>query len=763
MLAKSRQNILLLLILILAFLYRFALLTWNSYPPGSDMGLHESVIKSITSGGGFFQNLYHMGGGVSATNPGFHIFVIAATAMTGMPDYLAQAVVASFFSSLIAAGAFLFVRTAWGKSTSLIAASLVAFSVSDIAILIWGGYPNVITLSLIPIIFYLFLQRSRFSTYTYLATTALLTGSIFLTHIFSALIFSTITLITLFAAALLGGKAYRIRSQVADWLLPIFLGALIVSPYLFRAVPIYFGTEGTVTNAASAAKEALLETNLVSVDVVFLSLIPIFLFFLLSKVYKGKIFTIQAILSAVWVIVPALMTQAYLLGVYLVYVRFLYFFFLPVIICIALMIDVGSNIFSRALGELLSRIRKIRVGTKMNNTKLLHSHNLTKWNAASVFVVIIILPTIFFGPLFAAPRVGLAFTDSYQVMTPAGYEAIEWIRTNTAPDSVCVADANFGWWVSGFAQRPTLSAIKPQYLILAHEFEVARVATNILDLNHFIDNELIRIGQDYSDSVNIHEFSAWVNGSYIPYKFFSFIDSETDFIYRNESTPSYQSFSQIPIVSTNVEGDTNSATFLTTRKNSLFTITEETTLYRGVRFAEVSITLQAQNPAISFDWLHFYYQQSGSPIQYANSIAAVDTNMQALSQIILPEGTLGTSVLMRENPDSYELVYHLEGKSTTQIRFFVGLGQYQPASANMGTSYLQELILNNTETYLLETSGLQLTFFDYKTELQDWNISYIIARDKEAILRLSNEPLFNLVFRNNEVSIFEVRQNSTWH
>ncbi|HEX9863136.1 MAG TPA: 6-pyruvoyl-tetrahydropterin synthase-related protein [Candidatus Bathyarchaeia archaeon] len=761
MLTKSRQNILLLLILVLAFLYRFTLLTWNTYPPGSDMGLHESVIKSITNGGGFFQNLYHMGGGVSATNPGFHIFTIAVIEMTGLPDYLAQSIVASLFSALIAATAFLFVRAAWGKSTPLIAAALVAFCGSDIAILIWGGYPNVITLMLIPVIFYWFLQRSRFSKYTYLATGSLLVGSMFLTHIFSALVFAAIALITLFAAALLGRKNNQIRSQVAYWLSPILLGILIVSPYLLSAVPTYFGTEGTVTNPISTIREALLETNLVSVNVVYLSLVPMLLFFLLSKVYKGKFFTIQAILSAAWVIVPALMTQAYLLGVYLVYARFVYFLVLPAIIGIALMINLGSSIFSRALGKLMSRTRKTGFGMKTSRPKLLPFHNPAKWKATSVFAVTIILLTIFLTPLFAAPNVGIALTNFYQVMTQEGYEAIEWIKANTTPGSICVADANFGWWVSGFSQRPTLSAIEPQNMILAHEFEVAKVAANILDLNHFIDNGLIRISQDDSDSANNHEFSAWINGSYLPYEFFSFRDGETDFIYRNGTTPSYQSFSQIPIVSTDVEGDSNSATFLATRENSLFTIIEETTLYRETRFAEVSITLQTKIQGSSFDWLHFYYQQRGPPIQYANSIAAVDTSMQVLSQIIFPEDTLGTSVLMRENPDSYELVYHLEGKSTAQIRFFVGLSQIQPYDANVQTSYLQELIFNNTQTYLFETSDLQLTFFNYKTEIQEWNVSYVIARDKESILRLSNESLFSLVFRNNEVSIFKVKQNAT--
>jgi hypothetical protein len=759
MLTKSRQNILLLLILVLAFLYRFTLLTWNTYPPGSDMGLHESVIKSITNGGGFFQNLYHMGGGVSATNPGFHIFAIAVIEMTGLPDYLAQSIVASFFSALIAAAAFLFVRAAWGKSTPLIAAALVAFCGSDIAILIWGGYPNVITLMLIPFIFYWFFQRSRFSKGTYLATGSLLVGSMFLTHIFSALVFAAITVITLFAAALLGRKNNQIRSQVAYWLLPILLGALIFSPYLLSAVPTYFGTEGTVTNPISTIREALLEINLVTVNVVFLSLIPMLLFLLLSKVYKGKFFTTQAILSAVWVIVPALMTQAYLLGVYLVYARFVYFLVLPAIICIALMINLGSSIFSRALGKIINR--KTGFGIKTSPTKSLPSHNPAKWNATAVFAVTIILLTIFLTPLFAAPNVGISLTNFYQVMTRAGYEAIEWIKANTTPGSICVADANFGWWVSGFAQRPTLSAIEPQNLILAHEFEVAKVAANILDLNYFIDNGLIRISQDNSDSANNHAFSAWINGSYLPYEFFSFRDGEADFIYRNGTTPSYQNFSQIPIVSTDVEDDSNSATFLANRENSLFTIIEETTLYRGTRFAEVSITLQTKIQGSSFDWLHFYYQQRGSPMQYANSIAVVDTSMQVLSQIIFPEDTLGTSVLMRENPDSYELVYHLEGNSTAQIRFFIGLSQIQPYDANVQTSYLQELISNNTQTYLFETSDLPLTFFDYKTEIQEWNVSYVIARDKETILRLSNESLFSLVFRNIEVSIFKVKQNAT--
>ena len=76
MLKISGKHALLLLIVALAFVYRFTLMTMNTFPPGADIGLHESVIKSIAVGrDGFFWNYYQMGGGVSATNPGYHIFV----------------------------------------------------------------------------------------------------------------------------------------------------------------------------------------------------------------------------------------------------------------------------------------------------------------------------------------------------------------------------------------------------------------------------------------------------------------------------------------------------------------------------------------------------------------------------------------------------------------------------------------------------------------------------------------------------------------
>ena len=67
---ESKRNIYLILLTILSvgFVYRYYLVTGNIFPPGADIGLHQSVINSILSPQtDFFYNYYHMGGGLSAT------------------------------------------------------------------------------------------------------------------------------------------------------------------------------------------------------------------------------------------------------------------------------------------------------------------------------------------------------------------------------------------------------------------------------------------------------------------------------------------------------------------------------------------------------------------------------------------------------------------------------------------------------------------------------------------------------------------------
>src|SRR4030042_2512540 len=173
-----------------------------------------------------------MGGGLSLTFPGYHIFVSSVIFLTGLPDFLAHSLVVSLFSTSIVAVAFLIARQMWGESTGFIVAFLVAVSRFDIEMLLWGGYPNVITLMLIPLTFYLLLQRPKFSIGPFLVTTTLLSGPIFLTTSLTAAIFVSMTFATVILVTIFSKKIGVPRTHLLIWLVPLFLGMIVVSHFL---------------------------------------------------------------------------------------------------------------------------------------------------------------------------------------------------------------------------------------------------------------------------------------------------------------------------------------------------------------------------------------------------------------------------------------------------------------------------------------------------------------------------------------------------
>ena len=283
MFKPSKKRFLLLFILVFSFAYRLLLMLWAGYPPGADIGLHNSVIYSITRSGtiNFLSNNYQMGGGLSLTFPGYHIFVSTVILMTGIPDFIVHSLVVSLFSVLIVATGYLITRKIWGESTSYVVAFLLAISRFDIEMLLWGGYPNVVTLALIPLVFYFYLQRDRFSLFPFLTATALLSGAVYLTHSLSVVMFVSITLTVILSALILSRTVKVPGKHIVVWALPVFLGALIVSPFLVNAVPAYLGANSeTFTGGISDIRQALLSTRVLPAEIVLPLFACVILFFL---------------------------------------------------------------------------------------------------------------------------------------------------------------------------------------------------------------------------------------------------------------------------------------------------------------------------------------------------------------------------------------------------------------------------------------------------------------------------------------------------
>ena len=766
-----KKHLALLLILIFAFTYRILLMHLQPYPPGADIGLHNSVIHSITGSGNtdFLWNNYQMGGGVSLTFPGYHIFASYIMLMTGIPEYVVHSLIVAFFSSLIALCAFLITRRVWTESAAFIVAFLVAISRFDIEMLLWGGYPNVITLLLIPLTYYLFIQRKKFSLGPFLVTTTLLSGSIFLTHSLSSVMFVGMAFATVFFATVFSKKIGAPRTHVLVWLAPIFLGMVIVSPFLLRIVPAYLSASGEiVTGGMSTIQQALVSTRVLPLELVLPLLVLFPLFFLFSKRQAGKFFTVSAFLLALWILVPTVLTQGYLFGLYIDYNRFLYFLILPVIVLIGISIDHGSRFFARVI-DTYRTLTKSNAAPKKGGGKIARrlASLVTRRNLYAAFVVGLLVFSFFAVPVFLTPWRGAEISRFYQAMTNSGYEAVEWIRNQTPAGSVLVSDAYFGWWLSGFAQRPTLSAVDPEFLTLTREFEPAKMAKSLLDTDFMVDNGLIQVRED-GGYIGRHNpmFLVRLNWTYFPYAFLNFNSSETVIRYRVGDSVQFAYLEQLAVKEMRLENDTEHTTVVVKKGNDFFNYTELITVTKGLRFVDVTVTLESVMPDVSLDWVSYVVESKGYVIQqWNNTIGIVDEGVKAFAQLIFDENQPEVAKYHGDNPLILDLGYNLQGKSKADLALSVAAYSVSDDLSYYKDQAIKEQFFGNLMTENLGARGNPISdspveCFDYRTALQAYNVSYVVVRGLVDVApRFENDPAFTRVFINDEVAVFMVKRD----
>ncbi len=746
MLKIRKSNILLLLITCFSALYRVVFVLHDVFPSGADIGLHESLIHSITQGGNinFMWNDYHMGGGTSNTFPGFHIFTASLILFTGLPDYFAEAFVSIIFSSLTIVVAYLLSRKILNEPAALIAAFLVSVSYYDVYMLLWSGYPNTITLLLIPLVFYLLLE-TRYSRLPRLTTTSLLCGAIFLTHSLSSVILVTVIFTSAIIALMFRRWVSIDKKAVLEWLVPIFAGALIVSPFLFQAAPFYLNFNSPLySGGLPKLQQALLPIRLVPFEYVLPFFVCFFLGFIFFKYLHVKSQP-SKILLAVWLVVPTVLTQSYIAGFYMDYERFLYFAALPLTVLVAAGILASAKLLTKCAKWILA---------KKSNTFF----DLNK--AVAVFVLLLILLSCFELPHFSmAPSEGFQLQDQLQVMTAHGYEAVQWIKNCTPADAVIVSDALYGWWLGGFAERRTVSAVEPVFITNQREFEPALLASRLLDSAYLVDNGLIQVKEDGGYLGNRNpEFSAKKVADYYPTTFLNFNNSQTTITYKVGGNLTSVKVSDLSVKEMHIENSSISAAITVTLGNEFFNLTQKTTIYQGVNFVNMTETLSGSNLAISFVGIKFNVQTNGNLTAEKGFVELDDPDVHVAGQIIFTEMQ---PAVVNSSKNHFEMSFNLNNPQQATVNFYVSVFEYPNLGSTTATQAgLQELFNANTKNYTEKTADLPLDVYDYREAIADLNVSYVALRDFSQLPRFANDPLFSLVYVNKEVAILQVHSPS---
>ena len=758
MFRAMKNQVLLFVIFSFALVYRVILMFWQTYPPGADIGLHNSLIHSITQGGNvnFLWNSYHMGGGISNTFPGYHIFASFVIIFTGLPDYLAQAFVAILFSSLLVFVAFLITKKLLNESIALIVAFLVGVSYYDIFMILWSGYPNIVTLMLIPLAFYLLLEKPRFSRLSRLAAASLLSAAIFLTHSLSSFMFVTIVFVSVFIALCFPRRAGFRRPEVLEWLAPLFIGGLLVSPFLVQAAPLYLNFNSALYNGGLPdIQKLLLPDRLVPLQYVLPFFVCCFLSIVFLKFMRIKLLQSSNILLVSWLIIGTVLTQAYVVGIYTDYERFLYFADLPLIIIVAMGIFLGAHIMGKNTNRLLSAKSRLFQNRFAKNKILQHISYPSNKTIATLFAAILIIGAFLALPNFSmTPTYGLQLHSQLQVMTQPGYEAIQWIKDNTSTNSVFVADPFYAWWLGGFAQRPTIGAVEPYFITNSREFEPALLATRLLDTDYLVDNGLIQVREDggYGGMRN-PEFLVKLKNAYYPYPFCNFNNSQTIITFKVGEQENTVKLVDVPVKEMYVTNSSTEATISVIRGNNLLNFTQKATVYQGVRFVNITQKVSSDNPMVNFADINLVFQTRGN-LTFSNTgtIGFVDSNAKLAAQLIFKGAQPQVTQLTNK---SYGLLYDLNGKSETVISFYVSTFDFPNGELNLPS--LNHFFLNNTQSYADKVAQFPIDVFDYQQAITNLNASYIVIRDSTQIPRFANDPNFSLIFINKEVAIFHVK------
>ena len=461
-----------------------------------------------------------------------------------------------------------------------------------------------------------------------------------------------------------------------NWVLPIFAGGILISPFLASAVQPYLNESATITGN-KAIEQALLANRTIPLEMVVALFVCIIPFFFLSKKYKGRFFSLPVFLFIMWLLVPLLLTQDFSVGLYLDPVRFLYFLIYPVLILFAVMIDYSA----RQLAKITSTYCNLNCQNKTTKQSFskLRSRIKVKVKDKTIygaFVLAVLLILCLSAPIFSLPWEGVKVQSFYQVMDNEGYKAIEWAKLNTPADSVFVSDMGYGWWLAGFGQRPTLTDVDLQASTIAREVTISKNVSYMLDTDYVIDNGYIQVHED-GGYLGRHNplFVADLNWSNSPYAFFQFNSSKITLLSHDGSSPQSTNIAELAVTDMQLDNRySNNPSIIVNKANNDLSYSEITTITKGKTFANMTITVQSTKPSVSLDWLNLILDSQGIFQQpFNNTLAMLDPVAKECGQLIFMQSQPTIKNFNSQNPCITQLSYNLQGKSSAEIQILVGI------------------------------------------------------------------------------------------
>lgn len=369
---------------------------------------------------------------------------------------------------------FLAKKITGSRFSGLLAAYATSLLPINVEMLGWGGYPNLFGLLLLSTnIFFtvsVMVEPKPRNIYAMLLTSALIP---LLHHLTSGVFLGILLLWILFLMAMRETEKvkYVFYNFIAGLSALALYRVLLANPSQFVLFneAAYYGLRVNFLEAILWAFKA---------PAVFVMTLVIASYIILRGRYVLKR-EHRALLLA-WIIFPIIATQFYILGIAIDFNRVFFFMLQPIPLLIALPASLIKNVSWVNWGSLHSQLRWSSLRKLLPTVFMVFLSVIT---SLSVFLM---------GAMTVANVAGW-----YSSQDPYGdYEkvaALEWIKHNTPPASIFIADEYIGRWIEGYASRRACLYMEPRFLFIEGQLERYYVASSILLGDKEIRNYYLRV------------------------------------------------------------------------------------------------------------------------------------------------------------------------------------------------------------------------------------------------------------------------------
>ncbi|UCC57616.1 MAG: hypothetical protein JSW14_04340 [Candidatus Bathyarchaeum sp.] len=704
--------------------------------------------------------------------PLFHTILAILQIFAGTLDVMAAAFILKMLIAtlnvLMLLSTYLLSRKLFGTGAAVASALFTILSVPLLEIVFWGGYANFLGLAYIAFIFYIMNKDLRVSVKTFLLFVGAFT--IVMAHQLTTFVF-----FFMFVPAFLVSTGRSKKKLLA--LLGIIVGgglallawyAGIILQYSSTVIQhLLFTMKENIYSIPEVGLDALIRNNFGASLFLALAGIPMTYILLKKKSLKPLALVI------LWIAIPFILSQSYLFGIYLPYIRFVYFFATPMTILAGIF---TYRIFTYSLTKFPAFIEsKITSNIEMKR-KIMKA---TKILSLAIIVTLFLLQSFFF-----LQRIE-TYPQFYERASITSYNSGLWISQHSVPEGTIITSRSPGTWFNAFSDHHVIEETDPQYsrnataeAVLYSFYEM----DNTLTLNREYTRASSSAGQEILASV----YNIWRKGISIPNKKANviYVDpfgewvptplSETDeYIYWTQQTnDTAQLISEYTHELFTVE---KVVTF--SSNSSVINIKWKVKAHQNLASAKLTVTNDL-NPAFHFrkalvpgilEWQNPW--DNASSINPEAKWALIEAYSHTLAENILAihDSQYGVFAVFEfhDLPDWLNLGA-LDDRKIDALRLRYEFGNLAEgetreisSSALLYDSEIQDIeqwAVSDLKQLLDHETNMEIQERDFRTYIEEYNIKFVVVDSQKVLSENDVSPDLDRVYDNGRTIVYSTKR-----